>query len=450
MIKKMICCFFVFILSFCIACSKNDKSQTDTGGKGGDDVPVSAGGSSDEDGVPVPADEIKINSYESTKDLDTVLISGVLGTVTINNDGKFIKSGKGSAKITVIHDPYMTGNPLFYQSFYQQDSELDYIDFENINLVTLYIYNAQNAKRKVSVQLTYGGKTSEFLYYNLEPQKWTEIRYPVEREYIPLKADLNDTGGKKGARAVKGLNISFFRDGEADNVFYVDDIVLHKTTASYQPYEMELEENEICSFDKDWQVKTVRTSGSDSNHNLRAPTVISEDEIVFGGKGKSMKVTAYAGSYNHLQEPENNQRYPGIALNPDMLKLVDFANYPPEARLCFDIYNPAENGIDVIFLGLYAVYNEVMDTHGDKFFNSWEINLPKGKWSEISYSVKNINASKTANQSKNFFKTAYIQITYGEFTGSDKVFYVDNFRMEYEPPREWIDPDDAWNLRALN
>ncbi|MBQ4269777.1 MAG: hypothetical protein IJB97_09050 [Clostridia bacterium] len=130
---------------------------------------------------------------------------------------------------------------------------------------------------------------------------------------------------------VGGLRITFDRPQE-DATFYLDDLYLYKTESEYTDVVMSLKKHEICSFDEGWQVAlSVLEKGT---FDLLMPTVSQESEITSTGSGSSIKSIAPAGGADY----QTTLRWPGVALNEEMLKLFDWGSYPDTARLCFDVY----------------------------------------------------------------------------------------------------------------
>ena len=365
---------------------------------------------------------ILINSFESTQDMDTSLVKGVLGKVSINKEPQFIKEGQGSAKVTVIHDPYVENTPVLFQSFNLIKKQVDLTDFANIGNVVMYVYNNQNTTQQITLQLCFTKGEGERINYDLKPQSWTKVVLNVEREYIPAVQEMN----KKEKLCVDGLNIIFNRLHNSDAIYYIDDITLLTTEKSYQKVQMVLDENEICSFDKSWQAKTLILENS--NFPIITPSVKLERKITSTNGGNSLKVYCPGGIGSSAQ----TFRWPGVALNTEMLKLVKWKEYNDSARICFDVFVPEEDGLDILYFSLYAGYDDEKGEllHSTRFFNAEGIRLIPGVWTHVSYSVSQINASPEATKDYNFANTKYVVFRWDEFVGSEKVVYIDNIHME--------------------
>lgn len=352
---------------------------------------------------------VLINGFEGTSEMDTLTNYGVLGKVEHNKEKAFVKSGNGSAKVTVTSDPYKAAAPYLLQSLDLQKRNENYTDFSNVAFITMQVYNPQSETLKVGVQLAYLQTSSMQQHYELAPKAWTEVKYKVTREYIPKLASLNN------APYVSGIRLNFTRP-DTDTVFYVDDVYLYKTETDYEDVVMRLGKNEICSFDLGWQTALAKLEKN--GLDILMPSVTMETEMTATGSGASMKVVAPAG----LVDYKVSERWPGVGLNEDMLKLVDWASYPDTAKFCFDVYAPVTDGVDEIWVSMYA--------DGVRYFSGPAERVAPGRWSTISYTVKEINSTWEYTEERNFATTNYIAVRWGEHPGNDRVLYLDNFRME--------------------
>lgn len=352
---------------------------------------------------------VLINGFENVAEMDTLTNYGVLGKVSLNKDSAFVKSGKASAKVTVTADPYKTAAPYLLQAFNLQKREENHTDFSNAAFVTMQVYNPQSETMRIGVQLAYQQTSSMQEYYELAPNAWTQIKYNVTREYIPKVASLNNIP------YVSGVRLNFERPDE-DTTFYVDDLYLYKTTTPYVDVVMRLNKNEICSFDAGWQV--AMTTLEKGSLDILMPSVALETELTSTGSGCSMKIMAPAG----LADYTVTERWPGISLNVEMLKLVNWASYPATAKLCFDVYAPVVNGVDEVWLSAYS--------DGARYFSGPAEKVAPGRWTTISYTVAEMNATWEYTEERNFATTSYLSLRWGEHPGNDRILYLDNFRME--------------------
>ena len=352
---------------------------------------------------------VLINGFEDISEMDTLTNYGVLGKVSLNKDAAYVKSGEGSAKVVVTSNPYKVASPYLLQNFNLMKREENYTDFSDVAFVTMQVFNPSSETKRVGVQLAYTYTNGIREYFDLAPNAWTLVKLNVIREYIPKLDTMNDM------LFVGGLRITFDRPQE-DATFYLDDLYLYKTESEYTDVVMSLKKHEICSFDEGWQVAlSVLEKGT---FDLLMPTVSQESEITSTGSGSSIKIIAPAG----VADYQTTLRWPGVALNEEMLKLFDWGSYPDTARLCFDVYAPLENGVDEVWLSAY--------TDGRRYYSGPPEKVIPGKWTTISYTVGEMNATYEYTEEHNFAHTTYLVVRWGEHPGADRTLYMDNFRME--------------------
>lgn len=349
-----------------------------------------------------------VSDFETSEDFDVMRLFGVLGTVEQNTDKTYVKRGAGSAKVTVDSDPYKGGAPYIQHALQLIKKGEDYRDFSNVSAVSLDVYNATGSESRIGLQLSYEHGNGTRKNFTL-PEGWSTVRLDVKREYIPQTTNTNNVT----APFVDGLRIMFDRASE-DSVYYLDNLQIYKTGKSFTPITMQLQENEICSFDSEWQVELLQPSARPE----LLPSYNQDKTLTSTGTGGSLRVEAPAGS-------GQTESWPGFELNNEMLKLVPWADYPNDAKFCFDVYAPTENGMDRIWL--------TMTTEGERYYVTDEIHLAAGKWQTVSISVSEMN-SHPINPDKtryNFANTTSVVIRWAEHAGVPHVFYLDNFRMEY-------------------
>lgn len=358
--------------------------------------------------APVPVDTgiYRINDFETNAEFNLMRLFGVLGKVEKNTQSEYITTGTASAKVTVESNPYKAGAPYIEQTFELEKSGLDLRDFSDVASLSMDVYNATGAPSRVGLQLAY--KSSNGTRKNFELKTgWNTVRLNVKREYIPQYTNTDNVT----APFVEGIKILFDR-GQEDSVYYIDNLQLYKTEKSYTPITMSLKENEICSFDSDWQVELLEPEG---RPELLA-SYMRVSDVTASGSGSSVRVEA-PGSSSDLGS------WPGIFLNREMTALVPWAEYPEDARLCFDVYAPTESAMDSVWMTMYS--------GGTRYFISEELAVVPGKWVTFSFSVKEMNNGLYASEKHNVATTTGIVIRWMEKTGSPRVVYFDNFRMEF-------------------
>lgn len=355
---------------------------------------------------PAPVKEqtsITLNAFDNQKDLDTLQSNGVLGrTELFNVDLAKVKEGEASAKVTVISTPYKPGEPYLYQSLNLEAKGLDYGDFSRIGYVTLEVYNEQTSAARIALcpVLPSGDGVDE--WFDLAPEQWTRITYGVERGYIPLV-------GEK--RAVSGIKIKFERSA-SDEVFYLDDLRLHKVTQEVEKLVMTLEENEICSFDKTWQLQKLLHQ--DWTDGAVRPKLSIVNDFSAEGRGGVLQVIA-------PKDSAANVSWPGFIIDKSLASLVRWGAYKNTDKLCFDVFTPSDGAITSIYFIMIGP-----ELVGGTYFQK-QVKLTPGKWTTVSFTVEELNAG--AHEENCFANTGYLEITY-DGDVYERLMYIDDIRME--------------------
>lgn len=346
-----------------------------------------------------------VNDFETNEEYNLIRLFGVLGKVEKNVDETYVSSGAASAKVTVESNPYKPGAPYIEQAFQLKKSGRDLRDFSNVAAISIDVYNGTGAPARVGLQLAYQYSNGTRKNFDLKAG-WNTVKLTVKREYIP---QYTNTDGVT-APFVEGLKILFDRGAE-DSVYYLDNLKLYKTEKSYSPITMRLKENEICSFDSEWQVELLEPEGRSD----LLPSYMRVSDITATGSGSAIRVEA-PGSSSNLGS------WPGFFLSRDMTALVPWADYPDDARLCFDVYAPMENPMDTVWLSMYS--------GGTRYFVTDELAVVAGKWVTFSFSVAEMNAQMNSHR-YNVASTTGIVIRWEEKVVGTRIVYFDNFRMEY-------------------
>lgn len=360
--------------------------------------------------------KVLLNSFETREDFDTVAMYGMLGIVKMNTDETFVKEGKASAKIIVESDPFKDGSAYLRQVTDLTKKGLNYSEFNSVGYVTFDVYNAQDSDREIGVQLVYDTDNIGMQKWLTLKSGWNSLEYPVERQYIPTSRGL---GGVE-ERIVEGINFYFRRakSTEPNEVYYLDNLQLHKTEQAVERINKTLNPDEILSFDKKWQVGELYFGKWMALSML--PNLSIEYLSDSPDRGGVLKIQQPKG----YEDARNSNNYMGIQLSEKLLESIDWSIYNEDAKLCFDAYCPEENGINVIDLELH-------DNVGRKYYKT-RFNLSPGVWKTYEVTVKELNRGLLdVENSENRFKyTRELMLLYGEEIAPERLLYIDNIRME--------------------
>lgn len=351
---------------------------------------------------------VTLNNFDNQVDLNTLTLNGVLGKAELNDQVSYLISGEGSLKVTVIANPYKSSQPYLYQAMQINKAGIDCTDFSNVEHVTLQVYNTQTTTEKIGMQMVYTDTYNKGIteWFELKPQAWTNVKYTISREFIPETKTVD--GSMK--YLVTGMNIIFNRPTK-DEVFYLDEMKVYKTDKGFTPVKMTLEKDEICSFDKLWQVQKLGFECYDGAELVPSVSYVKDNTATGVGAACRMETVPGPGA----------GRWPGIVFNEEMLKLIDWSSYKDDDKLCFDAYTPSINGLDMIYLNLYV--------NGVRYASMDGASLKRGEWTTISYTVKQMNGY-SPSPSMTFAGVTGIKLFYLEHSGTPKIVYLDNFRME--------------------
>ncbi len=380
---------------------------------------------------------VRLNGYEHTKDLNSTYMYNELGKIELETKEKeYIKSGEGSAKLTVIKDIFDASRSTVYPTFSQSHNNvfrgLECKDFSKTVGVGFDIYNATGVEDKVGVQLVYyrtyhsSMSTSPLEWISLQPG-WNTVFVDVVRENIP-KTDIRNpiTGFTTTAPFVVSTSLMFERNPEEgrDKIFYVDDFRLYKTDteASAATEQLPVKAGELCSFDQPWQIDKLRFSAS--NQAYKCMGSWTKEFSSDGNAALKLDLPASEGARHTTYIQMYTSQY-----------FVDcnLMDYDDNDLFRFEIYSPLEGGFNGN-IGLYLCVSSGF------FF--WEnISVVPGQVTQVCYTVEELNTlgkkhsdagvgNSTAPDEYNCFKNmTYLQMGVSTSARATTLF-IDNMRME--------------------
>lgn len=344
---------------------------------------------------------ILLNDFETQTELSTLAMTGTLGKVSLNTEDAYVTKGEKSAKVTVIHNPWSAGDDQgLYQGTNLVVRKEDYSNFAKTKRITLDVYNANDTVEKIGIQLVYGTGSSLVEWFKLPANSWETVEYTVARESIPVV----ENNGEESCY-VKGINIQYERPVGEDNVFYMDNLCLYRSTAEVEPLVRTLQTDEIASFDSWWQVAGLTLTGG----NYAPQTHWTKERSRNGDP--LLKLECIPGS----------PTWPTLRIDTEHCAMIDWASYSGEDTLKIDIYMPEGQAMEVA-VTIYAV--------GVPIFQHLQW-LEAGKWNELSFTVDYINSNPYDGATRKFDMTSGITIGYREFVDTqNRQLYIDDIRME--------------------
>lgn len=366
---------------------------------------------------------VKMNGFETHKELSLLALHEALGKVELNKDQEFIKSGVGSAKVIVTHEPYVTGggNPSLWQEMHIDATGEDYSDFSNVTRLSLEVYNEQETIGRIGMQLVYSSGVEQIEWFELTPKAWTTVTYHITRELIP-KVVSSRTG--EVSYPVTMMRINFNRPTDNEDIYYLDDFHLYRTQKAMEENIFALQENEIASFDKYWQFKYCRGGGDKIECVPKLSWVQLPDYIERGGV---MKCVLPAGLQN---------TYAYVEFSSNLFSKFDFSIYVKSKdlfELCFDVYVPEGSPNLKPFMMYMDAYSHTVQLMGYSLFeNDTKESILKTGWNTVRIpfdSIKNNRVSAADPLYQITLKPSF-RLAYLTQKADEVVLYLDNFRME--------------------
>ncbi len=392
--KRFVCSVIVFLLiGSCVAC----------------------GGTSAETPADLPEGYTRLCGFESYGEFMAVTQNGYFGKYSLNDDAAYVKSGKSSVKLEVSGSGYGTDKPgLAIKPNMITDGREDFSGAERL---TFDIYNAQNTTENCyfSTKLATGGDSlaTKEMTYTLAPNAWTRCVYDFDYETMSLIYDFSEC---------TQLLLSFdgVKAGEKKPVFYLDDILLKETQEVRKSFEIELDENEICDFEKDYQEYITYVAGYGAYKDY-IPRISMNTDARFVSRGsKSLKLHIPHGS-------KNGSCWVRLMFADSLIQKLNFPSLDESYDIVFDLYNDSDSAFHVEG----TLRGEGGMNYGINFAP------PARTWKECRLSLSALIQKfppKKEGDPTALERIGSFEITYGDFVGSspadDKDLYIDNIRLE--------------------
>ena len=349
-------------------------------------------------------------------DFQLMRISKHFGAVNVNKDMTYVKSGTTSAKVQPLGHVPSQSQPWLYFPLQSTRFEYDYRDFSHYDSVSMWAYNAET--ESIDVELGFVEKMTEINNIATIPGEmqevkpgWNKLVYYPDLDSLNLVCDVSN---------LLGIYLRFPHTSsyelEDAPVLYIDDVLLKKSPEKQQVAELiQLDENEILNFDKDWQQSVLIVNAPNENSAPEVGIVKASDEnltVLDDGRQEDyvLKVVTKAS---------DNSGYPGIEIPAKVIKKSGLADIAKADRskynFCFDVYAVNDNK------WFYPDY-------GISMWNNWHSTnheAKQGQWTTYRYNL-------TLIPSGIYGSLAGIRVTWSEYVvGGDMTFYFDNFRIEY-------------------
>ena len=184
---------------------------------------------------------VRINGFESHRDLDSMMPLNYLGKVEI--DSEHHHTGDYSAKVTLLNqglDDSTLSNPIICQSMYNCSRDVYETDVTNTKFIKMYVYNPQSVDYRIGMRPIIisnydwiGGPILPTKWITVKANSWTEMSYEVNLAIIP---ESTEAIGQEVDGITHFLPAMYFifnrpKDDEENRVFYLDDFHIVKKDA---------------------------------------------------------------------------------------------------------------------------------------------------------------------------------------------------------------------------
>ncbi len=371
-------------------------------------------------------EEVLLYDFEDyDRNFQLMRVMNSFGAVDVNRDAQYVRSGETSAHLrplgpnsTMITNSFqrLKSESCLYIPFSSATYEFDYTDLTKIEEISFAMYNAEETDLSLYLGFIFeknAVEVSSLTKFTLTPG-WNDVFFLLDHNVLALDNDLS---------SCFGLAMTFDRVGSRELKdapdLYLDDISLHTTAEPVQPENIiELDEGEICDFEKSYQKYMI---GLQVHDKIRNPDVAIVEAADYGLEAPSgNKILRVATKPSSVID---GTIYNGIYLKQSLLEAVGLTEASPSARLVFWIRSEAEVGLDMTVVAVHALQSSV--------FNVAHIYPSPGGWLKVSIPLSYIDDHWGEGEESFSANPGQIRIVWGEFTGDeDRVLYFDHFHIE--------------------
>lgn len=369
--------------------------------------------------------EIVLSNFDSYgRSFSSIKISEEFGRVELNQNPAYAKSGN-SCKIIPIGN-YATGaKPFIVIPTSSQNYEYNYSNFSKVTSVSFSIYNASNESKTIGVGLAYasdGSTKDNPTEFELTPG-WNDITLPINVSLINLFQDITNC---------KGIFIIFDNahvrgDKEEDfqnaAQYYLDDMILHTVNEEIPLTQIDLDENEICYFEKPYQSLIWEAGGSTLDSIPDVNLVLADKYNIDTTQGyHCLRMVTHPTTYNR-------DLIGWIHLSKRYINSINLLAYDENDEFAFDIYNNSDD--DKLF------FTEFYNAEGSYKAAKQNFTAPAHSWYtyRVKFSTLNKNNDDIPDGQKVTYAVDYLNDTgmfglaWRHYDGVDQEFFLDNFRF---------------------
>lgn len=340
-----------------------------------------------------------VSDFENYDEINKFTFEWYFGSASINTDPQYVTSGSASMKVTNTKKTAQVTIPLSGQF-----ATVDYSDTSKLESVELDLYNASEEPYEMTIKLLYkdGMVSSKKQEIVLEPNQWTNYVWQVDLKSISVNAEVTEASG---------FVINFEKNSE--KTVYVDRLQFNYSKENLPVYEVTLDENELCSFEKEYQEYALYSGVYGTSTDYWPESYINTDSEYVKEGEKSLKMVAPAGVKG---------RYPYLSFAMRVLEEANWAQYGNDAALSFWVYNAYEKNM-LLMLDFFRKGSTVQRQFSYLLKPGWtnivltfpELNKPDGGVDLLTSSLQE-------------FRLVYESFAETE-TLKEKVLYFDDFKI---------------------
>ncbi len=350
------------------------------------------------------------------------------GVVSVNENAEYVHGGKASAKLqpmggyrnsTVPYSFDQSQPPYIYFPLSSELFEYNHSDVTYLERVTLWLFNAQNEQKNVTVGFvtavknietaTLGGGTK----YALQPG-WNKIVYFPDCDLLQVTCDINEVPG-----LFLQFDKAYVRDAKDAPVYYLDDIEFSVRKTPAKVVELAFDKGEICDFEKRYQAFVVSSFCNTEDGLGDVSVVRAADEGIAAASGERVLKLV-----THPSETIDDY-WPMFVIPEKLVRQSGFMNIPIEERpdyvFRFDVY--MKDKVENIYIEYFKAggFNRVPVNSTYHFING---EATTGKWLTYEQSFSEFDTYVIENP-------GYMRMAWPKYTEKvDRTYYFDNFRFE--------------------
>ncbi len=392
------------------------------------------------------ANEIVLADFEQwAPDFQLMSVHNKFGKISRNEDPKYVKSGKYSARLQPVGAIVGETKPVAVIPLSSPGFDFDYGDITEYEEVYAYMYNASDKDVDVTIGFSSGRSQNTVSTLSgetitLPAGQWKRVSYLFDIDIVSLQADVTE---------MTGIYFMFDDQGvmypdDAPSI-YVDDLTLVKAATKRNPNDVIVLEktqagnsnyiSELLDFEKPYQKYVYLTERSGSAEETFEDKVVTASEygIEATSGEKVLRILKHAGA--PAATPTNTITIPG-----SIFEKAGMQDIPEEewdsTYICFD-YCYTTEGARVGGLSWWVFTDGMQDRLHPYHYEAgeWKSWTPirydyANSWRTFRYSLYELAHPKGAPKKEYVQNSGGIMLQFNFNTEVDVEIFLDNFRLE--------------------